>query len=217
MMRYCLLFLAIAVNDFATAQQTEDRWEKEIQKFERQDQERPPVLGGDLFIGSSSVRLWDLSKSFPDRSTVNRGFGGSQIADSTKYVQRIVVPHRPSQIVMYAGDNDIAHGKDPDQVVADFQQFVNTVFGVLPETKIAFIAIKPSIKRWELWPQMKAANQGIEAICQSDPRLIFIDISQDMLEGDAKPSADLFAKDGLHLSDKGYALWNARVEATLGW
>ena len=46
--------------------------------------ETPPAPGGALFIGSSSIRMWDLAKHFPaEENAINRGFGGSHMADST--------------------------------------------------------------------------------------------------------------------------------------
>jgi hypothetical protein len=37
-----------------------------------------------LFVGSSSIRFWkSLPKDFPKYHVINRGFGGSQIEDST--------------------------------------------------------------------------------------------------------------------------------------
>ncbi|WP_417739403.1 GDSL-type esterase/lipase family protein [Rosistilla oblonga] len=201
----------------AEAQQKESRWEKTIAGFEAVDAKNPPEPGGIVFTGSSSVRMWDLKKSFPELQLVNRGFGGSEIADSTEFASRFLIPHKPRQIVLYAGDNDIAKGKDAAAVIEDFQQFVNTISTALPETKIAFLAIKPSISRWKLWPTMKAANDGIAAICEADPKLDFIDISPDMFGDDGKPDPALFAKDGLHMTPAGYERWTARVRKTLGW
>lgn len=217
--RIVFLTLAIAFGGMhaADAQTATSRWEKTIAGFEAADKKNPPEPGGIVFTGSSSVRLWDLEESFPEMKAVNRGFGGSEIADSTEFAARFLIPHHPRQIILYAGDNDIGHGKDAATVIRDFKQFVHTISTALPETKIAFVAIKPSIKRWSMWPTIQQANAGIEAVCKADPKLDFIDISQGMLGEDGMPIASLFAKDGLHLSPAGYALWNARVRETLGW
>ncbi len=122
------------------------RWESTIEKFEAQDKASPPPTGGALFIGSSSIRKWNLDKTFPDRKdTINRGFGGSQMADSAHYADRIAIPYKPRVIVVYAGDNDIAAGKSPQTVLADYQAFVKKIHAALPNTRIVYIAIKPSI------------------------------------------------------------------------
>jgi len=131
------------------------------------------------------------------------------------FAGRIVHPYQPRQIVMYAGDNDVASGKSPEAVLADFQTFVKVVHAKLPKTRIAFIAIKPSIARWKLSGKMAQANALVHGVCAKDKRLDFIDIWQSMLGQDGKPKPNLFVKDGLHLNANGYALWTSIVKPYL--
>ncbi len=107
-----------------------DRWEKSIAAFEKQDKENPPPMNGVVFAGSSSIRLWDLKKSFPDLDAINRGFGGSQIIDSVHFAPRIIVKHKPRMVVLFAGDNDLNAGKSPEQVLEDFRAFVAAGFTI---------------------------------------------------------------------------------------
>ena len=187
------------------------RWEKAISAFEEQDEKSLPPKGAVLFVGSSSIRMWNVEKSFPDHTVINRGFGGSQIADSTHFADRIIVKHEPKTIVFYAGDNDIARGKTPERVAADFQSFANLIHQKLPKTKIVYIGVKPSIARWKLADTMQRANKLIKVLCEKDKRLVFVDVFPPMLGDDGKPRAELFIKDGLHLSEKGYAVWTEQV------
>jgi len=187
-------------------------WETEIKQFEEADRQNPPPKDAILFIGSSSIRLWkDLAKDFPSVTVLNRGFGGSQIADSTYYVDRIVTPYRPKMIVLYAGDNDLAAGKTAAEVFADYQQFVNKVRQSLPKVRIAYIAIKPSPARWQLVSAMKEANAMIKQFADDKKNLVFIDIFAGMLGADGKPRPEFYVEDGLHLSEKGYAFWTRTV------
>jgi lysophospholipase L1-like esterase len=187
------------------------RWEETIQRFEAADRAQPPPEGGVLFIGSSSIRMWDVEASFPELRVINRGFGGSEIADAVHFADRIVIPYRPRAIVFYAGDNDISRQKSPVRVYEDFQEFVSTVHASLPETRILFVAIKPSLARWELIHRMRAANALIRVDCEEDPLLTYIDVEKPMLGEDGRPRAELFKDDGLHLNEEGYAIWNDLV------
>ncbi len=191
------------------------RWESAIEKFEQADAKNPPEKGGVLFVGSSSIRLWKLDESFPKLGAANRGFGGSEIADSTHFADRIVTKHEPRVVVLYAGDNDVAKGKSPERVHGDFNAFVKTVHAELPETRIVYVAIKPSIKRWSLVGKMRRANALIAKECEKDDRLAFVDVDRPMLGDDGKPRAELFLADGLHLNEKGYALWTKLVRPHL--
>jgi lysophospholipase L1-like esterase len=205
---WLLAMLAVGLASGAAAQEAAaDKWEKEIAAFEAKDKESPPPQDGIVFIGSSSIRRWDLKKSFPQLPAINRGFGGSQLADSVKYVPRIVIPCRPKTIVLYAGDNDIAAGKSPQQLAADFAAFVKAVRGQLPKSKIIFLAIKPSPSRWKFYEEQQTANRLIREQCETGENLDYVDLVKPMLGGDGMPRSELFVKDQLHLSDAGYELW----------
>lgn len=184
-----------------------ERWEKTIAAFEKQDQQKAPPKDAILFVGSSSIRLWNLKKSFPDLEAINRGFGGSQVADSVHFAPRLILKHRPRIVVFYAGDNDIAAGKSPETVCADFQALVKTIHQDLPKTKIIYISIKPSLARWKLVEKGRQANALIRDFCRQDERLQYLDAAGPMLGLDGKPRAELFQKDNLHLNEKGYELW----------
>jgi lysophospholipase L1-like esterase len=207
--------LSAAVYGQPPAAAQADRWAKEMAEFEQQDQQSPPAPGGIVFVGSSSIRLWDLRKSFPGLPAINRGFGGSQIVDSVNHVDLLVLRHKPRIVVFYAGDNDLAGGKTPAAVLGDFKTFVSKIHAVLPQTRIAFIGIKPSIQRWKLIETVRAANAGIRAYCQDDERLGFVDVDGPMLGWDEKPRKDLLVEDGLHLTPKGYELWTTLVRPFL--
>lgn len=202
-----LLFLALSLPLFADPA----KWEKDIAKFEAADAKNPPPKNAHLFIGSSSVRLWDLKKSFPNITTINRGFGGSELEDSLHFADRIAIPYQPKAIFLYAGDNDIGNGKTAQIVISDFQKFVKKIHTALPETDVVFLPIKPSTKRWNLWPEMNKANLAIQKIATTTSKVHYVDIPSAMLKISQPPAADLFQKDGLHMSYKGYAMWTKVV------
>jgi lysophospholipase L1-like esterase len=196
--------------------QTTNRWDKDIAAFEAQDRTNPPPKGAILFIGSSSIRLWKtLAEDLPEHKVINRGFGGSQIADSVHFVDRMVVPYQPKQIVMYAGGNDINGGKTPEQVASDFKAFVAKVHTKLPDTKIAYISIAPNPARWAQVERVKAANGLVREFTATDKRLSFIDVFPHMLGKDGMPLPAIFVDDRLHMNEKGYAIWKRVVGAAL--
>ena len=206
------LVAGLSGSSAAEAKKGPERWESSMVKFEESDKVDPPPKGGVLFVGSSSIRMWKtLAEDFPGHETINRGFGGSEVSDSIHFADRIVFPHEPRMIVMYAGDNDISHGKGARRVSADFKKFVKMVNKKLPKTRIAFIAIKPSLKRWELAGEMEKANLRIKKRCDRSKLLDYLDIWTPMLGADGKPRPELFAKDGLHLNAQGYTLWTSVI------
>lgn len=190
------------------------RYEASIRRFERDDAVRPPAPGGVLFVGSSSIRMWNsLATDMAPMDIINRGFGGSTTGDVLAYVRRIVLPYRPRAIVFYAGDNDIARDKDsPEAVAAHFREFVDAVEdgGLRPD--IHFVSIKPSPSRMKRWPQMRRANALIQAYTRQQPRVSYIDVAGQLLGLDGKPRLELYAKDGVHLADAGYRVWTRVIK-----
>ena len=188
------------------------KWEKDIAAFEASDRTNPPPQGAILFIGSSSIRMWKtLARDFPGHKVINRGFGGSEIADSVEFADRIVLPYTPGRILMYAGGNDINAGKPPEQVLADFKAFVEHVHRKLPETRVSFISIAPNPARWAQIEQVKAANKSIEDYTRTNPKLSFINVFPHMLGPDGKPLPDIYLPDKLHMNAKGYAIWTTII------
>lgn len=192
-----------------------NRWEEAIKAFEADDRANPKESGGVVFIGSSSIRMWDLERSFPGLDAVNRGFGGSQMADSVRYADRILLPLKPETIVVYAGDNDINAGKSPEIVFADFTRFVALIHDALPETRVLFIAIKPSLRRWHLIETIRRANYKVKKFASTHPLVEFVNIDTPMLGEDRRPRPELFVDDGLHMTWQGYEVWNAALRPHL--
>lgn len=193
-------------------------WEPSIQEFERQDKANPPKPGVIVFAGSSSFRRWDtLADDMKPLDVINRGFGGSELSDLNRYAQRIVIVYQPRAVVVYEGDNDLAEGspKTPENVAADFRQFVQQVHSALPETWIYVLSIKPSKLRWNDWPKMKAANQLIRVYASTQDRVQYIDIATPMFDAKGNLPQDWFVADGLHPTPKLYAMWTSIIKPIL--
>ena len=164
------------------------KWEKPIAAFEERDRQNPPPKGGIVFVGSSSIQKWTtLARDFPHHQVLNRGFGGSQLIDSVHFADRIVIPYAPRMVVLYAGTNDIAAGKSPEQVFADFQAFVEKIRAKLPQTEIAYISNAGNPARWTQVEKVRKANALIEAYIKGRTGLKFINVFPRMLGSDVLP------------------------------
>ncbi|MGH7651969.1 MAG: SGNH/GDSL hydrolase family protein [Gemmatimonadaceae bacterium] len=187
-------------------------FEDEIAQFEAADSANPPRKGGVLFVGSSSIRLWpNLQRDFPRVNALQRGFGGSELSQVVYYAPRIVLPYCPRRVVLYAGDNDLADGKTPEQILHDYKDFVAIVHRAMPNTRIAFVSIKPSRSRWALADRMRATNDMVRAYTATDSLLTYIDVFAPMLGSNGQPRDELLAPDMLHLNARGYALWRRLI------
>ncbi|RZL61344.1 MAG: GDSL family lipase [Variovorax sp.] len=193
------------------------RWKGSLDAFANADKERLPGNDGVLFVGSSTIRLWtNLAQDFRQVPVViNRGFGGSTLADCSLFARELVVRYKPKHVLVYAGDNDLAEGHSPLQVLESFARLVNTVRAELPDVRISYISIKPSPSRQALLPKMREANNAIAAYVQRLPNSAFVDIFTPMLGADGQPRPELFLGDRLHLNEQGYRLWQSILLAHL--
>jgi lysophospholipase L1-like esterase len=187
------------------------RFTADIAAFEAWDRQNSAPTDAVLFVGSSSIRMWQTAESFPDLTVINRGFGGSHASDVNHFAGRIVLKYAPRIIVFYAGDNDIADGKSAEQVADDFEEFVAIVHAKLPDAKIIYLPIKPSLARWSLWSKMQETNARVRQFITGKPHLAYVDTATPMLGGDGQPRPELFLDDGLHMNDVGYAIWSEQL------
>ena len=187
-------------------------WEDALATFAAADLKQRPEPGGVLFVGSSSIRLWDtLETEFADARVIKRGFGGSRLSDCVKLLDRLVIKYRPRTVMLYAGDNDRAEGATPEEVLQRVKAFADGVHSRLPETNVTFISIKPSPARRALIGKARMANKLVHQYAEAHPRVDYIDVFTPMLAADGTPRRELFRKDALHLNDAGYALWRTVI------
>ena len=192
------------------------KWESEIAAFEKADAQTPPAKGGIVFVGSSSIRLWKtLAEDFPQHRVLNRGFGGSEIADSVHFADRIVLPYAPRMVVLYAGGNDLNNGRQPEEVFADFKAFAEKVRAALPAAELAYISSAGNPARWAQVEKVRALNGLIAAYLKEQPNMKFIDVFTRMLGDDGLPKPDIFVADKLHMNPEGYKIWTEVIRPLL--
>lgn len=183
-------------------------FEEEIRAIEERNRAAPPPAGAVLFTGSSSIRMWtNLAEDMKPTTVINHGFGGSQLPDVLRYMDRLIIPFEPSAIVLYCGENDIDAGRSAQQVADDFTTFVQYARRRGISGPIYFVSLKPSPARFARWPDFQKANALISDICRAGKGLYYIDISAAMLGPGGRPLADIWLSDGLHMNAKGYGIW----------
>jgi lysophospholipase L1-like esterase len=209
----CLLSLLVQV--ILSGNPDPERFRQDITTFQEWDSKNATPADPVLFVGSSSIRMWPTHDYFPAFPVINRGFGGSHISDVIYYLQETVLKYAPRLIIFYAGDNDIADGKEPGTVLSDFSTFADTVHQLLPDTPIIYLPIKPSPSRWKFWPEMHTANSLVEKYCKERDYLHYIDTATPMIGENKHPMPSIFISDSLHLNKNGYDLWSGILAPVL--
>ncbi|WP_336717666.1 GDSL-type esterase/lipase family protein [Chryseobacterium mucoviscidosis] len=207
------IFSAFLMLTFALffAQEKPMFWQ-DIQNFKKLNLENPPAENAILLVGSSSFTKWtDVANYFPDKTIINRGFGGSRLTDLNDYAEDLLNPYQPKQIIIYCGENDFADNDKlkADVVVERFKTFYKKIRAKFPKIEVDYISIKYSPSREKLWPQMKEANKKISDFMKKQPNAAFIDITKVMQDTNGNVRKDLFVEDMLHMTPEGYRLWTS--------
>ena len=166
-----------------------------------------------LFTGSSSIKMWQNVKDyFPAKNIVNTGFGGSQMSDLIFYFDSLILKYTPIQVFIYEGDNDIASGKKAEEVIKDANLLLDKFKKVLPKTKIVFIAVKPSLARWNLKDEYIRYNNLLKMFSAENSNIQFINTWDLFLNEKGTPRKELFIQDGLHMGKPGYDIWAKEIK-----
>ena len=192
--------------------QNPNRFQNEIDRFKADTTDYTAINDLVLFTGSSSIRFWtDVQKDFPDLHVINTGFGGSHMSDLLYYADTVILHYRPVLIFIYEGDNDLADGKKPGEILMDAGKLIRLIRQNLPRSTICFILPKPSILRWNLKDTYLDFNHKLKGFTVQFPNVCCIDVWDRMIGADGNPRRDIFLEDGLHMNRKGYALWKDLV------
>ena len=191
------------------------RFESEIRQFEFLDRRYPPNVGGILFVGSSSFRMWNtMETDLAPLPVINRGFGGSTMANLNHFRERVVAPYKPDLVVIYEGDNDLTGGTTPDQFLENCAEFRQWLAAELPGTNICFLSIKPSPARIKHWTNMQIANAMLSKWAAEIPGVYYLDVASALLKDGAIDEA-LFLNDGIHLNAAGYEQWTRLIRPVI--
>ncbi len=212
-MKKISFFIVLIIASFALHAQ-EPPFYHAIQSFKSQDSIKSPPKKAILFIGSSSFTNWkDVQEYFPQHPIINRGFGGSSLPDLIRYVNDIVFPYTPKQVVVYCGENDLA-GSDSISSETVTERFI-TLFGLIrakyPKISIVFISMKPSPSREKIRFKIDAGNYLIEEFLKKQKNTAFIDVYHLMLDKNGLPRKELFIDDMLHMNKTGYEIWQKAI------
>ncbi len=202
-----LASLAISIG-WHTQSSVTSSFDSEVHAFALHDLAYPPPPHPVLCVGSSSVRLWpDMPAAFPTWPILNRGFGGSKMSDLLHFFSDLVTPYRPSLILVYEGDNDLASGCSLEDILNGFAQFLYRCRMEVPGIPVVVLAVKPSPVRRSLLDSQRELNASLQRWALNEDQVYFIDTFGPLLDLHGEPLPDYYQSDNLHLNALGYSVW----------
>ena len=226
-MRYLiyLVFLSnLSCSPFSKYSQSNRQFEEEVSILERLDVEEKAGEKDILFIGSSSIRLWDnINEDMYPYSSVKRGYGGAHFYDLIHFSERLVKNHTPKAILIFVA-NDITGSNGLTNFVSDlspkevkrlFKLNYKLIRGIHKHIPIFLIETTPTQKRWKVWSEILKSNKKLESFCKKEQTLYYISTRDKFIGVDGLPIKSLFLNDELHLNSDGYKLWSNIIKTKL--
>ena len=170
-----------------------------------QGNNRLTILLGD------SLSLWLPTEQLPqDRFWLNQSLSGEttdQILARLSYFRDT----RPTQIHLMAGINDLKNGASDREVIGNIQQILQHLQRQHPQAEVVVYAILPTRLSSLPGDRIRGLNHQIARVAHYHGAG-FIDLQSSFTDQRGWLRQDL-TTDGLHLSQQGYALWQAALTA----
>ena len=111
MKRILILLLVVSCSPTKKFQETKEKWEKSVEDLNKLNLEITQNEDAILFIGSSSIRLWNtIEQDIEPYSSIRRGYGGAKYTDLIHFTERLVEPHNVRAVGIFVA-NDITGGE----------------------------------------------------------------------------------------------------------
>ncbi|MGV3485308.1 MAG: GDSL-type esterase/lipase family protein [Planctomycetaceae bacterium] len=200
------------------AEAAKKRWQAEIERLERLDATETYPDDAILFIGSSSVRLWDtIARDMSPYTPINRGYGGAKFSDLAVFVKRLITPHQYRAIVVFAANDVVGKAGDrtPEEVEALARYICDASRQHQPQAPVFLVEITPTPSRFAHWPAICEVNAKLRGITLTKPGTHFIATADRYLDEAKRPRGEFFREDRLHQNEAGYALWSELIKQRL--
>jgi len=200
------------------AEAAEKRWGSAIEELQALDKTEQHPEDAILFIGSSSVRLWETIESdmapFP---VIRRGYGGAKFSDVAVFAERLITPHQYEAMVVFVA-NDVV-GKSTDLSVDEVERLTRHVVQVSQQhqsdSPVLLVEITPTASRLVAWPKIRRVNDRLREISLTTPNVYFVETADYYLDAKGKPIDEYFKSDRLHQTEAGYAVWGSLIKRRL--
>lgn len=165
-----------------------------------------------LFLGDSIFDWYPTEKIFDDLPIVNSGICGNKTTDILENIEDRVYKYNPTKVFINIGTNDIEYN-DSDELN---QEVVNNIIKITQEIqknrqkcKIYVISIYPVNNNLSGAgnrhnSEIQDINAKLREYCANSGTIEYIDAYSQLI-GDNGLLHEEYTKDGLHLSDLGYA------------
>lgn len=207
-------------SDDVLRQASRDRWSQDVERLRQLDDLETYPDNAVLFIGSSSIRLWDnIQEDLAPIVPIRRGFGGAKSVDLAVFAPELVRAHRYSALVVFVANDIAGEARKVDQAPENVVAWLKEVWWVSqqhqPKAPLLLIEITPAASRRHVWKQQRELNHRLRNWTLQEPNVYFLPTAEYFLDAQDEVRPELFVEDRLHLSRAGYRVWGSLIRRRL--
>ena len=184
-------------------------------------EETPTLKQGQIvFIGDSMTERYKLDRAYKDLDleVYNRGISGDTATWLQARLGVSLFDLAPSKVVLMIGTNDINYGRSAEEIAGDYESILHLMRQNLPDAKIWCVSIVPQNTDYSEGAaqnnaQIREANEKIKALACSYG-LEYVDLYSLLVDENGLLNSK-YSSDGLHLNNKGYAVWTNALKERL--
>jgi len=194
------------------------RYQKDIDKYDKENKELKDFSCDVLFLGSSSINLWrNIHTDLAPLKIIRRSYGGSTLRDNIYNYNTVARGYKPKKIAVYI-ENDLGSWKEsitPGECYDLFRLFVQMLQKDYPDIPVYIISFKPAFAKMDQLGDQLIVNRLLKDYADRTSDVEFIDITKGMYDDNGQLREDIFIEDRLHMNQKGYDIWIKEIKPAL--
>jgi len=193
-----------------------DAWNKAVKAYYYHKKEHFELLPDTeheiIFLGNSITDNCEWAELFQDPNIKNRGIGGD---DTDGILERLeeVTGSRPDKIFLMIGTNDLAYGKNVEQILENYRKIILQIQQETPETRVFIQSVLPvedALHYTRPTASILEINEDLVELAK-EFGLVYIDLFPVFANEKNRLNLE-YSLDGLHLNGQGYQLWKEAIE-----
>ena len=193
------------------------RYQGDINRYQKENKRLKDLSCDVLFLGSSSINLWDtIYEDFAPLKLIRRSYGGATLRDMIYNYNTIAKGYTPKSILLYV-ENDLGNHKEGVNAVKCFDLFrifIDKLKKDYPNTPLIVVSLKPSQHKADQLKDQLLVNALLEENASAQG-YTYVDITKVMYDEAGNLRTDIFKEDNLHMNAEGYKLWTAILKPLL--
>ena len=193
------------------------RYQRDITNYQKENKRLKDLSCDVLFLGSSSINLWDtIYEDFAPLKLIRRSYGGATLRDMIYNYNTIAKGYTPKSILLYV-ENDLGNHKEGVNAVKCFDLFrifIDKLKKDYPNTPLIVVSLKPSQHKADQLKDQLLVNALLEENATAQG-YTYVDITKVMYDEAGNLRTDIFKADNLHMNAAGYKLWTAILKPLL--